>query len=517
MISSRELIVDLFAGGGGASTGIYLATGRHPDIAINHSPAAVAFHARNHPTTRHYCEDVFDVHPRAAVGKRKVGILWASPDCTHHSRAKGGKPRDRKRRALAKVVTRWAALVRPRIICLENVAEFQDWGPLDDSGHPIKARAGEEFDAWVADLELQGYAVEWRMLVAADYGAPTTRKRLYMIARCDGAPIVWPEPTHGAGRARPWRAASECIDFSLPCPSIFMSRAEAKAWARANGRTQPPRRPLAEKTMARIARGLDRFVLRSARPFIVPVTHDGGLDRCHNADEPLRTVTCANRGELALVAPTLVQTGYGERPGQAPRVLDLAKPLGTAVAGGSKVGVVSAWLVKHFGGPRGGYGSALDRAMDTVTCRDHHALAVTHLTKLYGTSTGADVSEPMPTVTATGNHIGEVRALLIKYYGQGVGQRLEAPLDTITTRARFGIVTVDGVDWQIADIGMRMLVWRELFRAQGFPDECIENVMLDGAPLTDEQLVELAGNSVCPPVAAAIALANCAQQARRAA
>lgn len=506
--SQREIIVDLFAGGGGASTGIYMATGRHPDAAINHSPAAVAFHTRHHPTTKHYCEDIFDVDPMTVMPGRKIGLLWASPDCTHHSRAKGGKPRDRKRRALAMAIVRWVAMRRPRVVKMENVPEFTSWGPLDDEGYPIPERAGELFHGFIADLELQGYAVEWRELCAADYGAPTTRSRWYLIARCDGRPIVWPEPTHGVGRALPWRTAAECIDFALPTPSIFLSPAEAKAWARSQGRKQPPRRPLADKTLARIARGLDRFVLSQPEPFVVTMRGTGPSQIAaspHSFDDPLGTVTAGGihhavvdpyivpygtaapdgvreplatattHARFALVAPTIYQSGYGERPGQAPRILDLHQPLGTAVAGGSKVGVVASWMVKHYGGNEGP-GTPLSRSLDTITCRDHHALAV---------------------ASFFGDRVADVRALIQRFCDFPDGDQ----------RA-LGLVNVGGALYQIADIGMRMLQWRELFRAQGFPESGIVNVQVDGAWLKDEELIELAGNSVCPPVAEALVRAN---------
>lgn len=519
----KPLIVDLFAGGGGASTGIAQSLGRDPDIAVNHSPAAIAMHLANHPHTRHLCESVWSVDPRQVCGRRPVGLLWASPDCTHFSRAKGGKPRSKGIRSLAHVVIEWARAVRPQIILLENVEEFATWGPLLDDGKPCPARRGETFAAWRAQLHWLGYSVEWRSLVAADYGAPTTRKRLFLVARCDGLPIVWPEPTHGAGRAHPWRAAAEVIDWSIPCPSIF-------------GR----KKPLAEATLRRIARGIQRYVIGAARPFIVPVTHPSD-SRVHGIDEPMRTVTAANRGEFALVqpfassqfgqpvgralteplptvtagggghhalvAPALIQTGYGERDGQAPRALDIEQSLGTVVAGGAKHALVSAFLARHYGGHEND-GSPLNRPTHTVTCQDHHALTVAHLAKLYGTSTGSDVREPAPTVTAGGGHLAEVRAFLVKYYGTGAAAGLGDPLDTVTTRDRFGLVQVAGETYEIADIGMRMLQPRELFAAQGFPDSYEIAPLLGGKPLTKTQQIELAGNSVCPPVAAALVRAN---------
>lgn len=470
------MIVDLFAGGGGASTGIERALGRSPDVAVNHSPAAIAMHKANHQRTRHLCASVWDVDPREVVGRRRVELLWASPDCTHFSRAKGGQPRSKGVRSLAHVVVEWARAVRPEVIALENVPEFATWGPLLDDGRPCPVRRGETFGGWVEQLRWLGYEVEWRTLVAADYGAPTTRKRLFLVARRDGLPIVWPEPTHGAGRPRPWRAAAEVIDWSIPCPSIF-------------GRA----RPLAEATLRRIARGIQRYVLGAAKPFVVTMRGTGPAQIRASARDigaPIGTVS-AGGVHHALVAPTLVQTSYGEREGQAPRALDIHAPLGTVVAGGAKHALVSAFLA-HYGGNEND-GSDLRRAMHTITTQDHHAL----------------VTAPLGT-----DRRDEVRAFLVKYYGTGAGASLRAPLDTVTTRDRFGLVTVDGADYEIADIGMRMLQPRELFRAQGFPDSYIIDPALDGRPLTKTQQIELCGNSVCPDVAAALVRAQFGAQRR---
>lgn len=472
-LPSDDLVVDLFAGGGGASEALEQALGRPVDIAINHSPAAIAMHQANHPETRHYCEDIFAVSPREACSGRRVAFLWASPDCTHHSRAKGGKPRESGRRALADVVIRWAEEVRPRVIFLENVEEFEDWGPLDEDGSPIKSLSGTLFRAWAAKLTDLGYALEWTSIVAADYGAPTTRKRLFLVARCDGAPVVFPEPTHGKGRSAAWRPASEIIDWSLPCPSIF-ERA----------------RPLAEATLRRIATGIQRYVIGAARPFIVPTP--GGL-----------------------VAPTLVQTGYGERQGQAPRALDLGKPLGTVVAGGGRHALVAALITKHYGGV---IGHEVQRSLGTVTTVDHHALTTAFLTKFYGTSVGVDAREPLPTVTASGGHLAEVRAFLVKYYGTGGQQQdLFDSLHTVTTKARFGLVMVHGEPYAIADIGMRMLAPHELFAAQGFPPDYQIAPIHNGRPLTKTEQTALVGNSVSPPPARALVLANAAAARRSAA
>lgn len=484
-----ELVVDNFAGGGGASTGIEAALGRPVDLAINHSPEAIAMHKANHPETKHFCENIWEVDPREACGSRPVGLAWFSPDCTNFSRAKGGKPVSKGIRALAWVVIRWARDVRPRVIVLENVEEFQTWGPLVND-RPDPERAGETFREWLGQLAGLGYAIEFRSLVAADYGTPTTRKRLFLIARRDGGNAVWPEPTHGKNRPNRWRPASEVIDWSLPCPSIF---------------DRP--RPLAEATQRRIAAGIRRFVIEAAEPFIVTLTHQGG-ERGRSVSAPLPTVTAAHRGELALVSPTLIQTSWGERQGQAPRVPGLHKPLGTVVAGGAKHALVAAFLSKHFGGV---VGHGVERPLGTVTARDHHALTTAWLTKFYGTATGSSCEAPMPTVTAGawGGHMAEVRAFLVKYYSTGSQQQdLLGPLHTVTSKARFGLVEIHGEQYVITDIGMRMLQPHELFAAQGFPDDYEIAPEFNGRPLTKTAQIALCGNAVCPQVAEAIVAAN---------
>lgn len=593
---ASELVIDLFAGGGGASTGIEQAIGRHVDIAVNHDAAAVSLHQANHPQTRHFVSDVFEVDPLVVTDGQPVGLLWASPDCKHFSKAKGGKPVSKRVRGLAWVVVKWAKLARPRIICLENVEEFQTWGPLAADGRPCPERKGKTFARWKGQLESLGYRVEHRELRACDYGAPTIRKRLFLVARCDGLPIVWPEPTHtqkpakGSG-LKPWRTAAECIDWSIPCPSIFERE-----------------RPLAEATLRRIAHGIMRYVVNAQRPFIVPVTHQGGV-RVNSIDEPMRTVTGANRGELALsaptitrigqtggggkyanspteplttittkaehllVSPTLVQTGYGERPGQAPRVPGLGKPLGTVVDG-QKHALVAAFLAKHYTGV---VGSELQGPIGTVTATDHHSLVAasmvtnttghpgapadaplrtvttgghqalvsatlvgcggrqgqgqspaygadrpartvttkadtcvvtSHLAKLRGTSNSASSADPLHTVSAQGQHHAEVRAFLTAYYGSDQDTPLDDPMHTVTTKPRFGLVTVDGQPYEIADIGMRMLQPRELYRAQGFPDTYVIDRGADGRALPKDAQVRMCGNSVCPPLARAIVAAN---------
>lgn len=663
------LIIDSFAGGGGASTGIEEALGRSPDVAINHNAAALALHAANHPETLHLDSNIWDVDPLTVTKGRHVGLLWASPDCKHFSKAKGGAPRDRNIRDLAWVVVKWAEEARPDVICMENVEEFVTWGPVGEDGRPIREFSGITFEAWIKRLKRAGYRVQWRELRACDYGAPTIRKRWFLIARRDGRPIVWPKPTHGdpksaevrKGKMRPWRAAAECIDWTLPCPSIFDSSAEimAKHGLRAV-------RPLAANTQARIARGMARYVLEAEQPFLVNLTHGG---RVEAAAEPFKTITGAHRGEKAVIVPsiigcggraaqsrprggdepfatvtskadacvstaflatmrnsqkpwqgadepthtitaggagltliapslqrfnggatgqdlrdpmatvtanswikrpggaaplgmlapvltyaqqgggnrdardphhticasrkdqnsliaaTMVQTGYGERSGQAPRALDIEAPLGTVVAGGAKHAPVAAFLAQQNGGPR------------------------------MGAHTGHDPRDPLSTIAASGSHQTPVAAWFAKYYGTGDGARTDEPMHTITVKDRmahmqadlaappfapehhararqvaeflrehgawdggeFVTLTIGGDEFVVVDIGMRMLTPRELFRAQGFP----ENYVIEGHwtedatgawnwhPFAKDVQVSCCGNSVCPPLAEAIVRANC--------
>jgi DNA (cytosine-5)-methyltransferase 1 len=418
---SKSINVVAFAGFGGTCLGMQIATGRSPEIAINHWRDAIENHAVNHPETYHYCEDVFAVSPTEACAGRKVDAFWMSPDCTSHSRAKGSAPRDNKRRGLAMVGIDWAREVRPRVIFLENVAEFLKWGPLDERGQPIKEREGESFEEFVGELRALGYVVEWRTLVACDYGAPTSRKRLFLIARCDGAPIVWPEPTHGPGRL-PYRTAAECIDWSIPVPSIF---------------DRP--KPHVAATCRRIAEGMRRFVLGEQKPF-------------------------------------LAQVGYGERPGQKPRVMSLDEPLTTVVASGVKHALVCAFVAKHFGGGPNGKsppGLSMRSPLGAITTVDHHALVTAHV------DGAADSGE-------------RVRRFFAEH---GLGDPS---------------VMVRGERLRIVDIGMRRLVSRELARGQGFPDSYI---------LTGNETAATAkvGNAVPPPVAAALVAANLGTEIARAA
>ncbi|EKS6506556.1 DNA cytosine methyltransferase [Enterobacter hormaechei] len=681
----REIIVDNFAGGGGASTGIEMAIGRSVDIAINHDPNAVAMHTTNHPDTLHYCESVFDVNPQLATAGRPVGLAWFSPDCRHFSKAKGSKPVEKEIRGLAWIVIRWALAVRPRVMMLENVEEFKTWGPLivsaDGGQRPDPERAGETFEAFcgmlsggipaghpalvecceflgiAADgMQAQqlvaglGYAVDYRQLRACDFGAPTIRKRFFMVMRCDGKPIVWPEPTHGdpkspavqAGKLAPWRTAAECIDWSIAAPSIF-------------GR----KKPLAENTLKRIARGIQRFVLDNPTPFIVKCNHtstrsgydcfrgqslneplqtitkkhgyaiavphltkfrtgatgqevtepvptitagtskrpggnghamgmveaaltlflagNGGSEyqakprplekpahtilkqsrACvvapviarqfgasvgHRADEPSATITAGGGGKSQLVVPTLIQMGYGERPGQEPRVLQLDNPLGTVTAGGNKFATVSAFLAKHYGGNYAGPGVGLDEPAHSVTTVDHHAVvaahlmvnntghpggvvdqpthtittgnhhaAVTsHLVKLRGTCRdGQRTDQPMPTITAGGTHVGEVKTMLaVDGYDEQRAQQVLAFLREYCGPDSTGLVTLDGVVYRIVDIGMRMLQPHELYRAQGFPEWYIIDQDFRGVKYAKDKQVARCGNAVPPPFAEALVRAN---------
>ena len=486
----REIDVDLFAGGGGASEGIRMATGTAPYLAINHDAHAISMHAANHPDTIHLQADVFEVKPRHAVGRHRVRLLWASPSCTHFSRARGGAPKSVQLRSLGWVVVDWARDVRPRVIICENVEEWLTWGPLGEDGQPDPAQAGDTWRAFVGALRELGYVVEWRTLNAADFGAPTSRRRLFMVARCDGTAIAWPEPTHGPGRALAYRTAAECIDWRLPVPSIFDRK-----------------KPLAEATQRRIAEGIRRYVLNNPRPFIVQTGHQSNdAGKVRPLEAPLSTIV--TKAEHLLVAPSLIQTGYGERTGQAPRVLDIGAPLGTVVACGAKHALVAAWIVKHFGGV---VGHGLDRPLGTVTGTDHHGLVTGFLARAHShgwDGNGSDTrSLDRPGWTVTAKDGGAlVAAFLTKFYGEGsTSQPLDRPLDTIVTKDRFGLVQVlvDGEPHVIVDIGMRMLQPRELATAQGFGPE----YKLTG---TKSEQVARIGNSVSPYPAAALVRANVA-------
>ncbi|EJY6445852.1 DNA cytosine methyltransferase [Salmonella enterica] len=651
---NNEIIVDNFAGGGGASTGIEMAIGRSVDIAINHDPNAIAMHTTNHPDTLHYCESVFTVKPKIVTAGRPVALAWYSPDCRHFSKAKGGRPVEKSIRGLAWIELRWGLEVRPRVMMLENVGEFRTWGPLlAGEMRPDPERTGETFEAFIGmlttgipanhpalaeccefleiDIHSEqamrlinglGYTVEYRELRACDYGAPTIRKRFFMVARCDGQPVTWPEPTHGdpkseaviSGHLKPWRTAAECIDWSIPAPSIFERK-----------------KPLAENTLKRIARGIQRFVIDSEQPYIVPFvvkcnhtstktsydcfrgqtlgeplqtvtkspgyavavphltkfrtgatgqnvtdpaptitagssTRPGGnghalgivetaltpflagnggseyqakprpLDKpahtilkqsraClvapviarqfgasvgHRADEPGATITAGGGGKSQLVTPTLIQMGYGERPGQEPRVLRLDNPLGTVTAGGNKFATVSAFLAKHYGGNYTGPGVGLDEPAHSVTTVDHHAVVASHLVKLRGTCRdGQRTDEPAPTITAGGLHVGEVQTTLaVDEYDEQRAQQVLAFLKEYCGADSTGLVEIGGVTYRIVDIGMRMLQPRELYRAQGFPDWYVIEHDFRGVKYAKDKQVARCGNAVPPQFAEALVRAN---------
>lgn len=552
----RELIVDLFAGGGGASLGIEQAFGRPVDVAINHNADAVAMHAANHPATKHYISDVFEVDPVEATGGRQVGLLWASPDCKHFSKAKGGAPRSKKIRALAWVVVKWAATVRPRVIMLENVEEFVTWGPLGVDNQPCPRRKGQTFKRWVGRLRSLGYKVEWKELRACDYGAPTIRKRFFLVARCDDLPIHWPAPTHGkpdspevnSGKRLPWRSAGQCIDWSIPSHSIFLTKEE--------GREVRVKRPLADATLRRVAKGVDRFVINSASLYIV--------SRSQRDDD-----TPAKSQHHSASQAFLVNTRNGERAGQEPRVRAEEEPYWTITAQGSQGALVDVALapvlvdvahadVGRNGSRRWGKGSHSPEApMKTVTTSQTQALAMAFLTKYRRGSVGSAATDPFPTITANGESLrpggNPPLALVIAHMEQAntglVGHSVRSPLSTIvgkgstqrlveTVVATAGsdtdlerrravaaflrehdvafeeseqgeaLVRIAGVLYAIVDIRLRMLTARELYRAQGIPEGYIIDRTADGRPLPKDAQVRMCGNSVCPPLAKALVKAN---------
>lgn len=651
-----ELFVDNFAGGGGASTGMEMATGISVDIAINHDPEAIRMHKANHPSTKHYCESVWDVDPVKACKGYPVALAWFSPDCKHFSKAKGGKPKDKNIRGLAWVALRWAALVRPRVIMLENVEEFKTWGPLNRSHRPIKAKQGVTFKKFVSQLEDLGYKVEFRELIAADYGAPTTRKRFFMVARCDGKPIVWPEPTHApadskavkSGLLKPYVGAYTQLDFSLPCPSIFDTAEEIKEKYGIRAV-----RPLAPKTMERIARGLKKFVIDNAEPFIVQVNHSGAKsDYCKSVNEPLSTIT--GKHGFGVVEPYLVQCKYdndaqdvekplgtvttvgshllvepklqmvGDGAGYpidrmrypaycAPEEMDklpfadpemekeiqeqlrapflgtnttnhpggsckepihtittgnqqcliepklapyievnrsdrpgnsLKEPISTitgvnqhclisptliqyhsetsdkevrgqsieepvmTVDGSNRYGLVISFLHKYYDGGYKGAGESVENPLPTITSWDHNSVCAATLIQMNNHCDGRDIKEPIPTITAGDGHFGEVRAFLMKFYGQGTGQNIKEPLDTVTAKDKFGLVTIAGVDYKIVDIGLRMLEPRELYGCQGVPDDYIIDHDCEGNTITRSEQVKKCGNMVPPKFSEALVKAN---------
>lgn len=517
-----ELIVDNFAGGGGASTGIELATGRIVDIAVNHDRAAIEMHEKNHPFTKHFCEDVWEIDPRKVTQGRPVALVWCSPDCKHFSKAKGGAPVSKNIRGLAWVAVRWAATVRPRVIILENVEEFMTWGPIKD-GHPIKEKAGQTFRSFVNALKKHGYDVDWRVMRACDYGAPTSRKRFFLIARCDGQPIVFPKPTHGDKKPlKPYKTAAECIDWKIPCKSIF-------------GR----KKPLSENTMKRIARGLDKFVIRSPRPFIMQMNYENAPQ---SVDDPLSTITAVNKHFA--VDPVLTPYVMSNNTGNAPHGAN--EPLPTITTGNRNF-VVSPYLSKYYGGEKQA-GADVGKPLPTITAIDHNALAAVSLTSRYGNGEdgrGREIDKPLPTVTA-GDH-NQLLAAHIATFRRGMdGQSVGEPLSTITAKAghhaevrtyltkiegsggalgkwnevrgllntyagykiasdEILIIEIDGVQYFISDVAMRMLEPHELAAAQGFP--CDYVLKVSDSYAKSAQIARI-GNSVCPVMAEVLVRAN---------
>lgn len=543
-----EIIVDNFAGGGGASTGMELATGKPVAIAINHDPAAILMHKTNHPYTMHLQASVWDVDPEKVTGGRPVGLAWFSPDCKHFSKAKGAALVDRNIRGLAWIVLRWAGKVRPRIIILENVEEFQTWGPVR-KGKPIKKKSGQTFQRWKQQLSDLGYKIEHRELVAADFGAPTTRKRFYLIARCDGKPIVWPEPTHAprdseavkTGQKKPWRSAAEIIDWNQPMYSILSTRAEIKEKFGVN-----VVRPLADNTMRRIIRGVDKFTLKSGQPFLVPTGYgerSGQKPRVHNISDPLPTVVSSGKHNLVrpMMAPaTFSNTGgsvgspaenpvgtirtaggqvlaaanliqYHTEQTENVRANGLKNPLPTA-DGSNRYGFVAANLVEYFSN-----GRPLDisEPMHTATSHDREALTAAHVAEFKGQDIGQKIQRPLRTATAQGGTFGlcgteirtyedgadfghwpEIRELLNQYCGYQLKSN------------EIILLTIGGKDWFLCDISMRMLTPRELYSAMGFPPDYKIDRDYTGKPYPKNQQVARCGNAVCPAMAEALVRAN---------
>ena len=541
----EEMIIDNFAGGGGASTGIELATGRAVDAAINHDPDAILMHQTNHPQTRHYCESVWDVDPWEVTRGRPVGLAWFSPDCKHFSKAKGSKPVDRNIRGLAWIVLKWAGTVKPRVIILENVEEFQTWGPVR-KGKPVKSRRGETFRKWKEQLQAFGYEIDHRELVAADYGAPTIRKRFFLIARCDGKPIIWPERTHAPkdseevknGKCKPWRGAAEIIDWTIPCPSIFDTTDEIKEKYSIRAI-----RPLAVNTQKRIARGIEKFVLQNKEPFIVPIGYGerkGQAPRVHDIKEPLSTVV--GSGKQYLVMPSLIQ--YHTEQSERVRGQGMDKPIMTLDAR-DRYGLSVAYLTEYF---QNGRPLDVNSPLHTSTTKDRECLCIAHMEKFFSggyTGNGSDANTPLGTVTAV-DHNGLVETFISKFYKTGTGQKLDEPLHTVTTSAgHFGIVTVkmsrqemnlqhwnevrellnaycgyaiaedeillldvNGTLYFISDIGLRMLTPRELYSANGFPPDYIIDHDYTGKAYGKTKQVARCGNAVPPPFAEALVRAN---------
>lgn len=541
----NKLIVDNFAGGGGASTGIELATCRPVDIAINHDEEAIAMHRQNHPYTQHYCESVWDVDPVKVTAGRTVGIAWFSPDCKHFSKAKGGKPVDKHIRGLAWIVLRWAAKVRPEVIFLENVEEFLTWGRVR-KGKPVEKDKGNTFKKWCGQLAALGYTIDWRVLKACDYGVPTSRKRLYLVARCDGKPIVFPEPTHGKGK-KPYKAAADIIDWSIPCPSIFERE-----------------KPLVPATLRRIAKGLDRFVIKAKKPFIIDDTAFSVMQyhsergenetRSQGLKNPLNTIDGSNRYGLVgtTLSPFVEQLNYENVP------IDARSPLSTQTSVNHHrimAPKIQPFVVQNFGGNYNGAGSDIETPLPTVTAQDHNSIGCAFVSKYYGHGDGTALEAPLDTVTAKDRHALVVPFCSSFYKGNGSAQAdsVKNPLHTILGSNKHAVVTVKltaadrqantlghweqvrqilndyaGYDLKddeillfnvngdvvfISDIGMRMLLPKELYAAQGFPSDYKFEFDWNGKPYSKKAQVARCGNSVCPQMAEMLVRANVTEMA----
>lgn len=546
-----DCFVDSFAGGGGASTGIEMATGHPVDIAINHNEAAILMHRRNHPFTEHYREDIWQVDPKTATRGRHVRHAWFSPDCKHFSRAKGAALVDKKIRGLAWVVLKWAHDVRPDVIMLENVPEFVTWGPVR-KGKPIKARAGETYHKWLRQLHELGYVIETRKLCAADYGAPTIRTRFYLIARCDGHPIVFPERTHApidsaevkSGKCKPWRSAAEVIDFSLPAPSIFATKKQIKDQYGVNAM-----RPLKENTLRRIARGLDKFVIKSGEPFIVQqkfantpqdinnplstVTAVGAHELAspivtpyvmsnntgnapHGALDPLPTQTTGDRNYV--VAPSLIQY-HSEQSAKEVRGQRADQPIQTVDAA-NRYGVSAAWLTQYFGGE--GHYHSVEEPLATITTMEREGVTLAHLAHFKGQDKGQHPLDPLMTVTAQDGQFGDVRTTIVKWDGQtdlGYWSNVRAMLNQYCgydlADDEILLLNIRGTWYFISDIGLRMLTPRELYDAMGFPHDYIIDTDINGNKISRADQVARCGNAVCPAVAEALVRANLPECCKR--
>lgn len=554
----RDLIIDCFAGGGGASVGIEMALGRQVDIAINHNPQAIRMHKTNHPDTLHLTEDIFKVDLQKYVKGRHVALMWASPDCTSHSNAKGGKPREKGLRILPWAVYKHAKAILPDVILMENVEEIQKWGPLDNDGYPIKERKGEDYQSFITAMKSLGYVFDSRELVAADYGAPTTRKRWYAVFRRDGKPIVWPEPTHnkyGTGELKKWEPIWKYLDLTDLGKPIF-------------GR----KKPLADKTMNRIARGLDKFVFNCPESFIVQVNHGGDNFRGQSIHEPMPTIT--QKHGFGTVTPYIMQ--IGQTGFCSDRNRSVEDSMSTVVTKNEHClisPVIAPFIEKSYGGNYKGSGSGMNDPLHTITTVDHnhvvaplliqyhsettksdvrgqsvdepimtldtsnrYGLVAAFLTKFYKTGTGQSLWEPIHTITTSPGHFGQVSILVIskeellrngvdeetaqkctwvsqfviEYYGCGTGQSISDPLHTIVTKDRFALVTVLGNEYVILDIFLRMLKAEpELKLGQGFPEDYIIDHDYEGKKYPVSEQVARIGNSVVPIVAEALVTANC--------